>query len=155
MLSLTTSVRAMAHWPPTRWLAAAAATAAAALLIAVPTGIVTTSLYTRMTPVTWWDYPVWALSAALIGLTVATYVRPTSSTPPRTTRTAAAAILSTLAVGCPICNKAVVAILGVSGALSYWAPLQPIIGAASVLLLAAGLAIRLRGDIACPIPSGR
>ena len=35
--------------------------------------MIRTPLYTRMTPVTWWDYPVWALSAATIGLLAATY----------------------------------------------------------------------------------
>jgi len=153
MLTLTASLQAMTRWPPARWLAAAAAATAAALLMAIPTGIVTTDLYTRMTPVTWWDYPVWALSAALIGLTAATYVRSPASSPPRTARTAGAAILSTLAVGCPICNKVVVALLGVSGALSYWAPLQPVIGVASILLLATGLAIRLRGEVSCSLPA--
>lgn len=49
-----------------------------------------------------------------------------------------------LAIGCPICNKVVVALLGVSGALNVFAPLQPVIGAASVALLGAMLAWRLR-----------
>jgi hypothetical protein len=28
-----------------------------------------------MTPVVWWDYPIWAISAVLFGLVAATYVR--------------------------------------------------------------------------------
>jgi len=36
---------------------------------------VPTDFYTRMTPVRWWDYPLWATSALLIGLIAATYVR--------------------------------------------------------------------------------
>ena len=60
-----------------------------------------------------------------------------------------ATILATFAVGCPICNKLVVAVLGVSGALTYWAPLQPVVGILSLLLLATGLLLRLGGDIAC------
>jgi len=39
-----------------------------------------------------------------------------------------ASVLATFAIGCPICNKLVVALLGVSGALTCWAPLQPLIG---------------------------
>ena len=127
----------------------------AALAIGVPTGIVHTSLYSRMTPVTWWDYPVWALSALLIGLTVATYVRDRDGAPAsldRSRRTLGAGLLSAFAVGCPVCNKLVVALLGVSGALSYWAPIQPLLGLLSVALLATGLGVRLRGDTTCSTP---
>lgn len=49
-----------------------------------------------------------------------------------------------LAIGCPVCNKIVLVALGTSGALTIWAPLQPLIGAASLLLLAGALAWRLR-----------
>lgn len=151
------SVAAMREWPLRRWLIAGAVAVVAALFMGVPTGVVRTSFYTRMTPVTWWDYPVWAVSAVLVGLTAATYVRardamPTAA-PNRTTRTAAATLLSTFAVGCPICNKLVVGLIGVSGALSYWAPLQPVLGVLSIALLLTGLVVRLRGQSACPLPA--
>jgi len=129
----------------------------AALAMGVPTGIVRTSFYTRMTPVTWWDYPVWAVSAVLVGLTAATYVRVRGAAPAgvdRSRRTIGATLLSTFAVGCPICNKLVVALIGVSGALSYWAPLQPVLGVLSIALLLTGLVVRLRGQVACPAPTG-
>lgn len=155
--SLSPGLASLGSWPVRRWALAVLAAAAAALAIGVPTGIVETSLYTRMTPVTWWDYPIWALSAVLIGLTAATYLRAGATTPSaapdRTKRTLAAAVLSVFAVGCPICNKLVVAALGVSGALTYFAPVQPLIGIASVGLLALGLAVRLRGAVACPAPA--
>ncbi len=47
-----------------------------------------------------------------------------------------------LAVGCPLCNKIVLALIGTTGALEYWAPLQPILGAVSVLLLAFVVCVR-------------
>jgi hypothetical protein len=60
-----------------------------------------------------------------------------------------------LAIGCPLCNKVVLVALGASGAMSIWAPLQPIVGAASVALLAGTVAWRLRrraaGDV-CAVP---
>lgn len=49
-----------------------------------------------------------------------------------------------LAIGCPLCNKIALLLLGASGALTIWAPLQPVIGAASLVLLAGTLAWRLR-----------
>jgi len=135
---------------------ALAAGMVAALAMGIPTGVVPTSFYTRMTPVTWWDYPVWAFSALLVGLIAATYVRvggPTAPARDASKRTIGAAVLSTFAIGCPICNKLIVALLGVSGALSYWAPLQPVLGALGVALLATALAVRLRGAVACPAPA--
>lgn len=144
------------RWPRRRWFGAIAVTAGAALVMGVPTGIVRSSFYTRMTPVTWWDYPVWGLSALLIGLTAATYVRVGDASAPgpdQTRRTIGATLLTTFAVGCPVCNKLVVAVIGVSGALSYWAPLQPILGVLSIVLLLTGLAVRLRGQTECPVPA--
>ena len=143
----------IAGWPARRWIVAALTAGAAALAMGIPTGIVETSWYTRMTPVTWWNYPVWAISAALAGLIAATYVRHGDTLgigTERSGRTLLATLLSTFAVGCPICNKLVVVLIGSSGALSYWAPLQPIIGLTGVALLMGALAVRLRGAVACP-----
>jgi hypothetical protein len=148
-------VAAVAAWPARRWLAAFAAAVVAALVVGVPTGVVQTSLYHRMTPVRWWDYPVWALSAVLVGLIAATYVRDGRAGPPlpdRIRRTMGATLLSAFAVGCPICNKLVVSVIGLSGALNYWAPIQPVLGVLSLGLVLTGLAVRLRGAIACPLP---
>lgn len=147
-------VASMASWPARRWLVALATAVLAALAIGVPTGVVPTSFYTRMTPVTWWDYPVWAVSAVLMGLVAATYVRAggAGGGPERRGRTLGAGVVSTFAVGCPVCNKLIVAAIGTSGALTYWAPLQPVLGVASIAVLTAALAIRLRADTACRAP---
>ena len=144
----------MQHWPLRRWAGGALAAIIAGAVMGVPTGIISTSLYTRMTAVTWWDYAVWGVSSLLIGLTVATYIRESDAEndlPDRRVRTAGATLLSALAVGCPVCNKAVVALLGTSGAMTYWAPLQPLLGATSIILVAVGLAIRLRASTACRV----
>ena len=150
------AVASMKTWPARRWVVAVVAGALAALAIGIPTGVVETSLYTRMTPVTWWDYPVWAVSAVLAGLTVATYVRvgrDGAPPPDRAARSLGAVVLSTFAVGCPICNKLVVALVGVSGALNYWAPIQPALGVLGIVLLGAALAVRLSGSVACAAPA--
>ena len=141
-------------WPRRRWVAAAAGAVLGALLIGVPTDIVPTPLFERMTPVTWWDYPLWATSAVLLGLIVATYIRAESA--PRgeghAARAVGGGILSVFAVGCPICNKLVILALGTGGALSYFAPIQPFLGLASVLLLLTTLTVRMRGLAACAYP---
>ena len=142
-------------WPRRRWLIALLAGVAAALVMGVPAGIIETSIYTRMTPVRWWDYPIWAASAILFGLTAATYVRvrgrADEGTPDHAGRAIGATVLTTFAVGCPICNKVVVALIGVGGALNYWAPLQPVLGVLSIALLTTCLGVRLRGASACPV----
>ena len=107
---------------------------------------------------------VWLVSAPLGGLIAATYVVAPSriDAPPlvmnaispvdvATQRTAGGATLASvggfaafLAIGCPLCNKVALVLLGTSGALSVFAPIQPLIGAVSVVLLAVTLAWRLR-----------
>ncbi len=144
----------IASWSPRRWVVGAAAAAAFALVTGIPTDVVPTSLYRRMTPVTWWDYPMWAASAVLVGFIAATYVRagPRVVRAGRTGTAFGGGVLSFLAVGCPVCNKLVVAALGVGGALTYFGPVQPFLGLLSIALLAVALTVRLRGLAACAVP---
>lgn len=142
-------------WPPRRWLAAVAGAVLTALLIGVPTAVVSTPFFTRMTSVTWWNWPVWIATAVLGGLVLATYVRTADHVSHPTGRLASGGLLSALAVGCPICNKLVVALVGISGALQWWAPLQPLLGVASIVLLGYALHSRLRGERACRVRDSR
>jgi hypothetical protein len=103
---------------------------------------------------------VWFASAPLMGLIAATYMAPGRSlarpaplvpaaTSPAaeargTTLGTVASLGAFLAIGCPVCNKIALLLLGTSGALTVFAPLQPLIGAASLVLLAGTLAWRLR-----------
>lgn len=153
-VGLRQGLASLKTWAARRWVVAILAALAAALMTGVPTGIVETGFFTRMTPVIWWNYPVWAASAILVGLTVATYARagePQVATLDRSRRTIGATLLTTFAVGCPICNKLVVGLIGITGALNYWAPLQPVLGVLSIVLLAIGLSVRLRGAVACQV----
>ena len=149
---MVASLAALSYWTWRRWLAAAVMAIAVSVAIGVPTGLIETPFYTRMTSVRWWDYPLWVASSALTGLVLATYVRwePVRRRD-RSGRTLAAALGSVFAVGCPVCNKLVVAVLGFSGALEYFAPIQPVLGVASVVLLACVLLLRLRDDVQCEL----
>ena len=138
-------------WTARQWAVAASGAVLAAVIIAVPTGIIRSSFYHRMTPVTWWAYPTWALTAALEGILLASYVRAGSASRASTGQAATGGVLSFLAVGCPVCNKLVVLAVGVSGALSYWAPLQPFLAIASPALLVFAVDRRLRGMRSCPV----
>ncbi len=131
------------------------AAAATALVIGVPTGIIQTPWYTRMTPVLWWNYPVWVATAVLTGALAATYVRDPAVPVPSTQggKTFLGTTLSLFAVGCPICNKLVVMAIGVSGALTWFAPIQPVLAAGSLGLLAYALAARRRTQLRCRVPA--
>ena len=112
-----------------------------ALVVGVPTDLIDTSLFTRMTPVRAWEYPVLVLTAALTGgwfaLQALTRARGGS-------HVAGTSLLSAFAVGCPVCNKIVVGLIGASGALSIWAPVQPYLGGVAVALLALAVIVQWR-----------
>jgi hypothetical protein len=136
-----------------------AAAALAVVAIGAPTAVIPNRFFMRMTPTRPQDYAFLALTALLVGLIAATYVaprRPLVADPPPggEGRLTAGGLLSFLAVGCPVCNKLVVLALGTSGALRYFAPVQPLLGLASLALLGATAWLRLRllyrGCAACP-----
>ena len=141
----------MRAWPSLRWIVALVGVAGSAALIGVPTGIVATPWYTRMTPVLWWNYPIWIVTAVMSGLLLATYVRAGASAASPSRVGIGGNVLSLLAVGCPLCNKLVITAIGVSGALTVWAPIQPLLGVAALGLLAWALQRRLRGERACAL----
>ena len=62
--------------------------------------------------------------------------------------------MSFFAVGCPICNKLVVGLIGVSGALSFFAPVQPYLAVGGLALLVLSLVLRLRALESCEIEAG-
>lgn len=133
-----------------RWLLVFAAALVSAVAIGVPTDIFDTPWFTRMTPVRWWELPVLVATAVLTAVWVAVGW---SSPGRRGAGVVGSNVLSVLAVGCPICNKAVVWLLGVSGALGLWAPIQPLIGIGSLALLIAAVVLRIRrrASATCPI----
>ena len=120
------------------WFAALGWSAAFAGATGIPTVLIANSFFNRMTPVSPWQYAFWIASSVLAGLVVASR-KSAASACSLEGRVASGGGLTYLAVGCPICNKIVVAIVGISGALRYFAPVQPILGAAALGILAATL----------------
>lgn len=117
------------------------------ILLGLPTDVIPNPWFGRMTPVESYAVPVLAATSVLSGLLVATWLGvDATSCPVRTGRTAGTAggALAWLAIGCPVCNKLVLLLLGTSGALTWFAPLQPWLAALSVVLLAGTLAWRVR-----------
>lgn len=144
-------------WSTRRWVSAGVGAVVTALLVGIPTDVIPNPVFGRPVEVTWWSYPVLVVTAVLGGLLIATYVREPGTAPldeelDRPGRTGGiGGLLSFFAVGCPTCNKLVVVALGSTGALDWFAPAQPLLAVASIVLLAWALRARLRGQVACRI----
>lgn len=147
-------------------------TIAAFFAFGLVAAIVPNPVFGRQIPAEPFAIVVWLVSAPLMGVLGATYSAPPSSSSAvaaplgvgsatdvagrdGTTIGAVASIGAFLAIGCPVCNKIALVLLGASGAMTTFAPLQPLIGAASLALLVGTLAwrfrLRARGNT-CAIP---
>ena len=126
------------------WLLAALAGGIYILITGILAGIIANPLFHRTVPADTWNLLAWLLPAALAGPLAATYPVPWPQSCSITGRAGAGGVLSFMAAGCPVCNKLVVLAVGASGALAYFRPLQPVLGALSLVLLAAALWARVR-----------
>ena len=125
------------------WARALTGAALSAAVVGMPTDVIDNPWFTRMTPVRWWELPVLGLTAVLTAVWAG--IRPgVQQDSAGSARVYGGSLLSALAVGCPVCNKIVMALLGVSGALGVWAPLQPLLALASLAVLATAVLVRWR-----------
>jgi len=142
-------------------------TIATVLVVAIPTALIPNPVFGREVPPTAWAWPVLLVTAALSGLLFATYVAEVSGGPGEHDELVAVGdgakdtqgragmvggLLTFLAVGCPVCNKLALLALGYSGALQWFAPVQPWLAGAALVLLVWALVRRLENDGACPLP---
>lgn len=163
-IGLTDSLRFAAQglrlWDKRTWIIAATASTAVALVVGAATVLIPNPVFGREIAPVWWNYPVWLTTSVLSGMLLATYMRGGSDAD-----TADAAegersgrlglvgtIIAWFAVGCPVCNKIALLALGYSGALTWFAPLQPVLAVAALALTGVALVLRLRGEIACIAP---
>ena len=123
-------------------------------VIALPTAVVENPVFGREIGVTSWSVTVIVVTSILTGLLTATYVKNDfSDENPRQLKIGGAgALLSYFAVGCPVCNKLALIALGYSGAIQYFAPIQPYLAVAGIALLAYSLRMRLNNEYSCSIP---
>lgn len=146
-----TGLAALRAWPGRRWLVAAGAATLFVLLVAIPTDLIDNPVFGREIPPTWWSWPSLLVSAVLGGMLTATYVAPQQPDRDSTRRGGwTGAALTYFAVGCPVCNKLVLIALGSAGAITWFAPLQPVLQGLAIVLLAWALRSRLLGELSCP-----
>lgn len=182
---LRESAKALAAVSDRRFIARALAWSVVSLLgFGLVAAIIPNPVFGRSIPPEPFAIAVWLVSAPMMGLIAATYgpltripAAVTAAVPmgPRTwvqlgagspgaavagnagsTAATLGGMAAFLAIGCPLCNKIALLLLGASGALSVFAPLQPVIGAASLVLLGGTLAWRLRllaAGSSCSVPA--
>ena len=166
-VDVVSTLAVLRRWSLRRWLVVVVAAVGSFLALGLPTDVIANPWFGRQgTPVEPWAYPVLLVTAALAGLLFATYVRDRGTGHALDSQTGVVdvdtpgrmgglgGLVSFFAIGCPVCNKVVVVALGTSGALSWFAPIQPYLGLASLTLLAWALHARLRGESACPVTLG-
>ena len=148
-------IQVLQQWPLRRWITALVAGLAVAMGVAIPADVIPNPIFGRDIAVTWWSYPVTAITGLLGGLLIATYIKspiPKSDDLDKPGKFGVAGTLvSFFAVGCPVCNKLVLLALGYSGALTWFAPAQPFLALASLALLTWALKARLKNEYSCQV----
>src|SRR5215471_7426849 len=135
------------------WSLSALYAVGSALLLGIPTRLIPTPLFSRMVPTSPQDYAIWTVSALLLGPLLSLMTLYPMPSPKATQgkgslagtwRAFGGALLSFFSVGCPVCNKVVVLLLGLGGAMTIFNPLRPFLGLASIVLLGVTLFLRVR-----------
>jgi len=158
--------RVLRGWPWRRFVVALVTAGVTTVVVALPTAMIGNPVFGREIPTTPWAWPVLLATSMLSGLLFATYVRvrrvPEVARPDTELDAPAVAqsrtgmvgtVLTFLAVGCPVCNKLALIALGYAGALQWFAPIQPWLGATGIVLVGYALVRRLASDGSCPIPA--
>jgi len=115
-----------------------------ALVIGIPTDVVPNPWFSRVVGVRPIDVGVLVALSLLTGALVATYVVAGQSGAGVPRAGFGSGVLGWFAVGCPVCNKLVLLLLGASGATRVFEPVQPVLGVAAVVLAMAALFVRVR-----------
>lgn len=144
---------ALRSWSRKRWQVAIISALITGVVISLPTAIIENPVFGRDIAVTVWSIPVVVVTAILSGMLFATYINNDLKLPEESSLKigTAGTLLSFLAVGCPVCNKIALIALGYTGAIKYFAPVQPFLAFFGIAILIYALSKRLKGEIKCRI----
>lgn len=105
------------------------------------TAIIPNPFFTRMTPVGWLEQTSLLMTSSLFGVYIGLlyYGRTTSKNKVCNATATTGGVFGFLTFGCSICNKILVFFLGITGVLTYFEPIRPLLGTLSIGLL--GIAV--------------
>jgi hypothetical protein len=143
-------------------------TVAVLAVFGIVTAIIPNPVFGRGLPPESFAVAVWLVSSPLMGVLMATYFAPAPGLPAQSLASTGGrdgtrfgmlgSVAAFLAIGCPTCNKIALVLLGAGGAASIFGPIQPVIGAVSIVLLSGTLMwrmrLRARGG-GCAVPARR
>lgn len=125
------------------WKYALLATLASVILFflfALPSAVIPNTFFIRMTPPTIYEWFVLITTAILGGTYIGLYYYKKQQ---QNTKAACAvtggSFLGFLTYGCAFCNKILIFILGISGIMTYFLPIQPYLGGVGIILLSYGI----------------
>ncbi len=115
------------------------------LLFGVPTALIQTPWFSRMTPPRSLDYVFLLVNSALLAAYIGLYYYEKHTSSKRSDSFATGgSLFNILAVGCPICNKLLVALLGFSAVLTYIEPARAWFGLLSTALVSVALVAKAK-----------
>jgi hypothetical protein len=128
---------------------------ATALLIGIPTDVIPNPWFGRVVGVRPLDVAVLIALSVLTGALISTYVVAGHSGTGAPRAGIGSGVIGWFAIGCPVCNKLVLLLVGASGATRLFEPIQPLLGVLAVALASAALVVRVRAIRrgACPLPA--
>ncbi len=113
-------------------------------LFGIITALLQGQYYTRMVPVTSLDYFFLVSSSLLIGTYVSIHYYKKNTVKKCNSAVYTGGIMGFFSVSCPVCNKLLLFLLGASGAMTYFNPLRPILGFASIGLLTTAIYFKVK-----------
>lgn len=120
------------------------------LLFGIPTALIPTPWFVRMIPARLSDYVFLLLNSALIGAYVGLHMYEKHERNKRgDVMATTGSIANIFAVGCPICNKLLVALLGTSAIMTYIEPLRVWLGVLSAGLVGAAVWFKIKNVRTC------
>ena len=113
------------------------------LLVGIPSGVIANPFFVRPLEARPTDFVFLGAITVLAMALGATYGVPRTC-PPQDSKALGSSLLLFIGIGCPVCNKVVIALAGTSGALTFFEPIQPLFSAAAIILMGVALAVRVR-----------
>ncbi|MBW3583473.1 MAG: hypothetical protein KY455_10285 [Euryarchaeota archaeon] len=114
------------------------------LLTGLVTLLLPNTLFTRMTPISGWEYLMWPIAALMVGGFMAIREGIKTAGVGCSTSAGAGGVASFIGVSCPVCIHLFVALMGTGGVLTFVEPYRLHIGLVGLVLLVVALALVLR-----------